>query len=65
MMKRQAHPSQIMPLSAQPAFARVSLNSALHHGAPAHRAPVRIYHGPSRFILVGNIDAVCRMLGQS
>jgi hypothetical protein len=47
--------------SALPAFARVSLNSALH-AQPAQRAPVRVYHGPSRVILVGTIDAVCKMI---
>lgn len=47
--------------SAQPAFARVSLNSALNSEA-ARRAPVRVYHGPSRLIMVGSIDAVCRMI---
>jgi hypothetical protein len=47
--------------AALPAFARVSLNSALH-AEPARRAPVRVYHGPSRVILVGTIDAVCEMI---
>ncbi|HTH61794.1 MAG TPA: hypothetical protein VL689_16770 [Paraburkholderia sp.] len=47
--------------SAQPAFARVSLNSGLN-SEPARRAPVRVYHGPSRLIMVGSIDAVCRMI---
>jgi hypothetical protein len=47
--------------STQPAFARVSLNSGLH-AEPARRAPVRVYHGASRVILVGTIDAVCRMI---
>jgi hypothetical protein len=47
--------------SALPAFARVSLNSALN-SEPARRAPVRVYHGPSRVIMVGSIDAVCRMI---
>ncbi|MEX3957334.1 hypothetical protein [Trinickia sp. EG282A] len=47
--------------SSMPAFARVSLNSALH-AQPAQRAPVRVYHGASRVILVGTIDAVCRMI---
>lgn len=47
--------------AALPAFARVSLNSALH-AEPARRAPVRVYHGPSRVILVGSIDAVCKMI---
>jgi len=47
--------------SSQPAFARVSLNSTLN-SEPARRAPVRVYHGPSRFIMVGSIDAVCRMI---
>lgn len=50
--------------SAQPAFARVSLNSALGH-EPARRAPVRVYHGPSRLIMVGTIDAVCRMIDRA
>jgi len=50
--------------SAQPAFAHVSLNGALHGSEPARRAPVLVYHGPSRFILVGTIDAICRMLGR-
>lgn len=47
--------------SSLPAFARVSLNSALH-SEPARRAPVRVYHGASRVILVGTIDAVCKMI---
>lgn len=47
--------------AALPAFARVSLNSALH-AEPARRAPVRVYHGASRVILVGTIDAVCQMI---
>lgn len=47
--------------ATMPAFARVSLNSALHAEA-ARRAPVRVYHGASRVILVGTIDAVCRMI---
>jgi hypothetical protein len=47
--------------SALPAFARVSLNSALH-AEPARRAPVRVYHGASRVILVGTMDAVCQMI---
>ena len=47
--------------NALPAFARVSLNSALH-AEPARRAPVRVYHGPSRVIMVGTIDAVCKMI---
>ncbi|KVE33921.1 hypothetical protein [Burkholderia sp. TSV86] len=55
-----AQPS-LLP-SALPAFARVSLNSALHHAEPARRAPVRVYHGPSRFIMVGTVDAICRMI---
>ena len=50
-----------MQPSTQPAFARVSLNSGLH-AEPARRAPVRVYHGPSRVILVGTIDAVCKMI---
>jgi len=48
--------------STQPAFARVSLHGTLNHADPARRAPVRVYHGPSRFIMVGTIDAVCRMI---
>ncbi len=47
--------------SALPAFARVSLNSGLNTEA-ARRAPVRVYHGPSRLIMVGTFDAVCRMI---
>ncbi|WP_206952363.1 hypothetical protein [Trinickia acidisoli] len=50
-----------MQPAALPAFARVSLNSALH-AEPARRAPVRVYHGASRVILVGTIDAVCKMI---
>lgn len=50
----------ILP-SALPAFARVSLHSTLHPAAE-QRAPVRVYHGPSRLIMVGRIDAVCRMI---
>jgi hypothetical protein len=50
-----------MQPSSLPAFARVSLNSALH-AEPARRAPVRVYHGASRVILVGTIDAVCKMI---
>ena len=52
--------AQMQP-AALPAFARVSLSSALH-AEPARRAPVRVYHGPSRVILVGTIDAVCKMI---
>jgi hypothetical protein len=48
--------------SSQPAFAHVSLNNMLHGSTPERRAPVRVYHSPSRFILVGTMDAVCRML---
>jgi hypothetical protein len=48
--------------SALPAFARVSLNSGLNTAEPARRAPVRVYHGPSRLIMVGTVDAVCRMI---
>ncbi|KVE43207.1 hypothetical protein [Burkholderia sp. BDU5] len=48
--------------SALPAFARVSLNGSLHHAEPERRAPVRVYHGPSRFIMVGTVDAICRMI---
>jgi hypothetical protein len=47
--------------SALPAFARVSLKSSLN-AEPARRAPVRVYHGPSRLIMVGTVDAVCRMI---
>ncbi|MBB5415640.1 hypothetical protein [Paraburkholderia atlantica] len=48
--------------SSLPAFARVSLNAALNIAEPARRAPVRVYHGPSRLIMVGTVDAVCRMI---
>lgn len=47
--------------SRQPAFARVSLSSTVH-AEPAERAPVRVYRGPSRVILVGKIDEVSRMI---
>ncbi|ACC70813.1 hypothetical protein PPMP20_05705 [Paraburkholderia phymatum] len=50
--------------SAQPAFARVSLNSALN-AEPARRAPVRVYHGPSRLIMVGTVGAVCNMIDRA
>ncbi|MBP0589010.1 hypothetical protein J8I87_04575 [Paraburkholderia sp. LEh10] len=56
--ERQALPS------ALPAFARVSLNSALNT-EPARRAPVRVYHGPSRTIMVGTVDAVCQMIDRA
>lgn len=56
-----ARQASLLP-SALPAFARVSLNTSLNHAEPARRAPVRVYHGPSRFIMVGTIDAVCRMI---
>ena len=48
--------------SSLPALARVSLNSGLNTAEPARRAPVRVYHGPSRLIMVGTVDAVCRMI---
>jgi len=48
--------------SSLPAFARVSLNSALNTAEPSRRAPVRVYHGPSRLIMVGTMEAVCRMI---
>jgi hypothetical protein len=58
-----AAPVDLPPLpSALPAFARVSLNSGLNHAEPDRRAPVRVYHGPSRLIMVGTMDAVCRMI---
>jgi hypothetical protein len=47
--------------SSLPAFARVSLNAGLN-AEPARRAPVRVYHGPSRLIMVGTVDAVCSMI---
>jgi hypothetical protein len=47
--------------SRQPAFARVSLNSGVHAEA-TDRAPVRVYRGETRVILVGKIDEVSRML---
>jgi hypothetical protein len=54
---------ELPPLpSAQPAFARISLNSTLNHAEPTRGAPVRVYHGPSRLIMVGTIDAVCSMI---
>jgi hypothetical protein len=57
--------NEAQPLpSAQPAFARVSLNSALN-AEPARRAPVRVYHGPSRLIMVGTVDAVCNMIDRA
>jgi hypothetical protein len=49
--------------SRQPAFARVSLNSALHPQA-ASGAPVRVYRGESRVIMVGKIGEVSRMIDQ-
>ena len=54
-------PSSSLP-SSLPAFARVSLNSGLNTAEPTRRAPVRVYHGPSRLIMVGTMDAVCRMI---
>lgn len=48
--------------SAQPAFARVSLNSTLNAEQPGRRAPVRVYHGQSRLIMVGTMEAVCRAI---
>jgi hypothetical protein len=54
---------QALP-STLPAFARVSLNSAIN-AEPARRAPVRVYHGPSRTIMVGTVDAVCRMIDRA
>ncbi|MFX1672523.1 hypothetical protein PWR63_09600 [Paraburkholderia sp. A2WS-5] len=48
--------------SAQPAFARVSLNSTLNAEQPDRRAPVRVYHGQSRLIMVGTMEAVCRAI---
>jgi hypothetical protein len=47
--------------SRQPAFARVSLNVSVHTQAE-QRAPVRVYRGESRVIMVGNINAVSRMI---
>lgn len=58
--ERDAADTSTLP-SALPAFARVSLNSGLNTEA-ARRAPVRVYHGPSRLIMVGTVDAVCRMI---
>ncbi|MCC8391275.1 hypothetical protein LJ656_01635 [Paraburkholderia sp. MMS20-SJTR3] len=57
----EAVPAAGLP-SSLPAFARVSLNSGLNLAEPARRAPVRVYHGPSRLIMVGTVDAVCRMI---
>jgi hypothetical protein len=56
----ESAPAGTLP-SALPAFARVSLNSGMNTEA-ARRAPVRVYHGPSRLIMVGTFDAVCRMI---
>ncbi|MGH8778733.1 hypothetical protein [Paraburkholderia sp.] len=50
--------------SSLPAFARVSLNASLN-AEPARRAPVRVYHGPKRLIMVGTVDAVCRMIDRA
>jgi hypothetical protein len=47
--------------SRQPAFARVSLSSSVHAQAE-RRAPVRVYRSESRVIMVGNIEAVSRMI---
>jgi hypothetical protein len=47
--------------SLQPAFARVSLNTSVH-AQSERRAPVRVYRGESRVIMVGNIDEVSRMI---
>ncbi|MDR5771367.1 MULTISPECIES: hypothetical protein [unclassified Caballeronia] len=47
--------------SRQPAFARVSLNSAVH-AESEQRAPVRVYRSESRVIMVGNIGEVSRMI---
>jgi hypothetical protein len=62
----QACAPELPPLpqlpSAQPAFARVSLNSTLNTEQPDRRALVRVYHGPSRLIMVGTMDAVCRAI---
>lgn len=47
--------------SGLPAFARVSLNSTLN-AEPSRRGPVRVYHSASRLIMVGTVDAICRMI---
>jgi hypothetical protein len=57
----QAGASEPALPSSLPAFARVSLNSGLN-SEPARRGPVRVYHGASRLIMVGTIDAVCQMI---
>lgn len=57
----EAGQASLLP-SSLPAFARVSLNAGLNHAEPARRAPVRVYHGRSRVIMVGTLDAVCRMI---
>ena len=66
MARLTVHAADLSPLpplpSAQPAFARVSLNSTLNQAEPGRRAPVRVYQGPSRLIMVGTMDAVCRMI---
>ncbi len=61
LFERDTTEASTLP-SALPAFARVSLNSALNNAEPGRRAPVRVYHGPSRLIMVGTVDAVCRMI---
>lgn len=61
MVAASAADLPVLP-SAQPAFARVSLNSTLNTDHPMRRAPVRVYQGPSRLILVGTMDAVCRAI---
>jgi len=57
----QAGETPALP-SAQPAFARVSLNSTLNAEQPGRRAPVRVYHGQSRLIMVGTMEAVCHAI---
>jgi len=60
LFERETDRTPMLP-SALPAFARVSLNSGLNSEA-ARRTPVRVYHGPSRLIMVGTVDAVCQMI---
>ncbi len=45
----------------------MSLNSALNsaiHAEAEQRAPVRVYRGETRVILVGKIDEVSRMINR-
>jgi hypothetical protein len=63
---RRAEPCASLSLAALPAVDRVSLR-AMGGRAPARAsdATVRVYRGPSRVIMVGNIDAVCQALDRA